>query len=289
MAACCCCTCNNLNALIECDAITIEGFSRIGDWINLTPYTGCCWRGFFGADNCQYTGPFCYETPCNIAGFGDNTITSKRGVEYYLYRGCLREVWIWRDFYSRYWATENSILDCNDQLGCSYFILTRWVDYAKIIEWQQMRTVLNNPVPDFLSTCPIGNCFSEDQCEWTTGDVQYRCRQCTCNTDWWRIRHFRQLPTGTVTFGPTDNDPCDLDFLRCVPDRVPGFPESGKLAHFNTTTRCCGAISPYITGSCNCELWAELFCNSATPGYVEIPPLCFSNPDSWSIEIGTCE
>jgi hypothetical protein len=170
MAACCCCTCTDLNALIACDAITIDGFSRIGDWVNMTPYTGCCWRGFFVADNCEPLGPLCHSTPCTVSDMR-LIVDRLKGVNYYIYRGCMREIWIWRDFYSTRWANDNLILDCNHQLGCGYFLLTRWVDYAKIIQWEQWRNTYIDPIPNFLSDCPIGNCLSTDQCTETSGDV----------------------------------------------------------------------------------------------------------------------
>ena len=301
MATCCCCPCYDLNALIECDAITIDGFNRIGPWINQSAYTGgCCWRGVFGADECPYTGPICHETPCSIVGFGNNTVNSKRGVEYYVYRGCLREVWIWRDFYSRRWAIENFMFDdtCRHQLGCGYFILTRWVDTAKIVKYHQSRQSTDGGTtwPPFLYTCPFEDCFTANQCQVVVqpANPQWKCDVCTCQTDWWRIKYFETLPTGTVTFQPNDNDPCDEAFLRCVPDRIPYAPQFGKITHFNTSNQCCGT-GAFVTQTCECENFGGedptgvFICSVTTPGYVEIPPLCWTNPDAWSIEIGECE
>jgi len=283
MAACCCCTCADLNALIECDAITIEGYSLLGGWQNMTPYTdACCWRGTFGKDNCE-GGFLCQETECT----GGGGLPYKLGKESTQYLGCLREIWIWRDFYSQRWAGDNFIYECNDQLGCGYFILTRWVDYFTYLNWNQ------SPIPvsfdplvlaPYLPTCP----FSCDvPCEiYRKDDVDVYCNFCNCATDWWRIKHFRQLPTGTVTFEKTDNDPCDTEFLRCVPLRIPGVPEFGKIAHFNRNRKCCGVPSLFVTNTCECNLLTNPLCiNQSNP----ISDLCFEEPEAWSIEIGECE
>jgi hypothetical protein len=293
MAACCCCTCTQLQALIDCNAITIEGYSLLGGWQNMTPYTdACCWRGTFAKDDCE-GGFLCQESNCSTFGM-TGIVTSKRGVDSTQYLGCLREVWIWRDFYSTRWANQNLILDCNDQLGCSYFILTRWVDYFTYNTWFQSRGPMSGDVtdesnyPPFLPTCPFA---CDVTCEWTEkDDIDYFCYNCNCATDWWRIKHFRQLPTGTVTFEQTDNDPCDTEFLRCVPLRVPGFPEFGKIAHFNRNSRCCGGANNLITITCDdCGILPIFLCDPLTPGWNNIAPLCFEEPEAWSIEIGECE
>jgi hypothetical protein len=277
-----------LQALIDCNAITIEGYSLLGGWQNMTPYTdACCWRGTFGKDDCPGSELFCTSGECIGSGnlnFGFNTT---------FYYQCLREVWIWRDFYSTRWANQNLILDCNDQLGCSYFILVRTIDTANSVWYQQNRFTVDGVTPDWLEGCPIS--CSAAPCEFSTGNPSVRCAYFTFGTDWWQIRHFRTLPNGSVTFGNDDYDPCDAEFMRCVPDQVPGFPELGKIAHFGTTQRCCvffpnsSAIScdnsrVGVTGGCDVLLVNPL----CGPQY-SIPVVCFDKPSPWSIEIGTCE
>jgi hypothetical protein len=178
------------------------------------------------------------------------------------------------------------ILDCNDQLGCGYFILTRWVDYYTYTNWYQYALPIDGSSPPLLPTCPFP---CEVSCEWTEKDgVDYFCYGCNCATDWWRIKYFRQLPTGTVTFEKTDNDPCDLDFLRCVPNAVPGFPEFGKIAHFNRDPRCCGDFTPLITKTCEDCLLPVIFCDGEFLVGNPVLPICFAEPEAWSIEIGEC-
>jgi hypothetical protein len=253
----------------------------------MTPYTGCCYRGVFGKDDCPGSELQCTSGACP-SGLGSQNF----GFNVTYYYGCVREIWIWRDFYSTRWANQNVGSNCDEQLGCGYFILVRTIDTAGAVYYQQERTAVDGVFPEWLEACPIS--CSAAPCEYSTGNPKVRCEYYTFGTDWWQIRYFRTLPTGSITFGNDHYNPCDNKFLRCVPDLIPGSPSLGKLAHFGTLQRCCNFNKQTASITCDSRVGVVGGCDTspldvlcATDYF--IPVLCFDKPNPWSIQIGECE
>lgn len=274
---CCCCTCAALQAYLECDAITIPGFTRLGDWQNLSSgYDGnCCYRAFFAADDCE-PELLCLEAaqcPCAFMAEAPNLNGGTRiGTSTLSYSGCIREIIIYRHFY----GPEEQIVpgSCPQFEWCKWVVLAAWRDYRAATWWVQSQSCLDADPPEWLETCPFS---CADYCEfYNDRDIIAYCQACNLALNWWRIRVFDELPQGTISFSNSDVLTDCINRLKCVNGPFFTLP-------FYTTAQCRSSWG----GACVCENTVEPTCFHGVGINHQFPdPFCVNPPPTWSIEFG---
>jgi hypothetical protein len=190
--------CQVLDEYMDCDAITIDGFTKLGEWERTVVSDQCCWKATFGR-NGAVPEVFC-ETRQSISGefrIARNTLIA---------RDAVRELVISPRFFS------NGLTSDERFVGCKYVILAKSYDsgYVKQV-WQRRNSSATNYVISEL--CPLGCTVPCDYAQLVTvpigGDftkfVLEYCSQSNLQTKtWMRVKTATQIPQGNVTFTLAD-------------------------------------------------------------------------------------
>jgi hypothetical protein len=282
---CCCidCECDLLTDYLQADTVSIPGYSRLTDWepfstgwqppIGENPPPSCCYRAFFGKDNCEvtkecrscnFTGVREYIWPCfpNDVHLFD---TTNNGSQVETSSGCVLEVRI-----IRYDVGINQCTRTSPKTRCKVAIYAGWRDY--IVFREIIQHAGGSGVSRLLPPCPIpdppeGQCYAAPvcilECE-LSNDPACQSRESLSYYNatwgyaiyfyaWWRVRVFNGMPSGTICFTDSDIDlelcerplnTCLNEFYPLAPVEPPRFPTGGTLETLCANTGIGSQLGP---------------------------------------------
>jgi hypothetical protein len=242
----CSACCQVLDEYIACDAITIDGFTKLGEWERTVVSDQCCWKATFGR-NGAVPEVFCetrYPSVNTNFQMARNTLIA---------RDAVRELSISPRFFS------NGLTSDERFVGCKYVILAKSHDsgYVKQV-WQQRYSSATYVISEL---CPLGCTVPCDYAQLVTvpigGDftkfVMEYCSQSDLQTKTWiRVKTATQIPQGNVTFTLADAT------ITQANQKI--FCEVLADGQFNTSDVCLGIGALSFPSTCRPDQhWYETF------------------------------